>query len=120
MAPSTCIRLALGVASGGRICFGSLEFIDANGPMPAFSLLPGQALRFWDLDFITDHLGQLHLYEGDAAPPHTPTLNLRTICVSPANVDSDVLACKIDTYLGTNPEPEQSRHVFYMLANAFA
>jgi hypothetical protein len=30
-----------------------------------------------------------------------------------------VLACRIDAYLGTNPEPDQSRHVFCVLANAF-
>jgi hypothetical protein len=35
-------------------------------------------------------------------------------------VDSDALACRIDTYLGINPEPEQSWHVFYALANTFA
>jgi hypothetical protein len=52
MAPCTYVRLALGAVLGGRICFGSLEFIDVNGPTPAFSLLPYQALHFGDLDFI--------------------------------------------------------------------
>jgi hypothetical protein len=49
------------MAPGDRICFGSLEFTDANGPTPAFSLLIGQALRFGDLDFIADHLGSAML-----------------------------------------------------------
>ena len=38
----------------------------------------------------------------------------------PAIIDSDVLACQVDAYLGANPEPESSRHVFYVLANTFA
>ena len=40
--------------------------------------------------------------------------------VSPMIIDSDALACRIDAYLGPNPEPELSRRVFYVLANAFA
>ena len=76
MAPCTNVGLALGVAPSGRIHFGSLEFIDFNGPMPALSLCPGQALCFGDLDFIADHLGQLHLHNRDAALPHTPLQNL--------------------------------------------
>jgi hypothetical protein len=68
MPPNTYIELALGVAPGGCIHFGSLEFVDADRPAPVPSLLPSQALRFGDLDFITDHLGQLRLREGDVAP----------------------------------------------------
>ena len=45
MAPCTYVGLALGMALGGRICFGSLEFADIDGPAPVNSLLPGQALR---------------------------------------------------------------------------
>ena len=43
----------------GRICFGSLEFADINSPAPVDSLLLGLALRFGDLDFVADRLGQL-------------------------------------------------------------
>ena len=57
MAPYTRIVLALGVAPGGRIRFRSLEFADINGPTPINGLIPGQALRSWDLDFIADRLG---------------------------------------------------------------
>jgi hypothetical protein len=119
MAPCTNIRLALSVAPDSRIVFGSLEFTNANGPMPAFSLLHGQALCFGDLDFIANHLGQLHLHEGDTAPPHTPTPNLRPARVGPSIVDSNALARRIDAYLRTNTKPEQSWHIFYVLANAF-
>jgi hypothetical protein len=119
MAPHTYVGLALGVAPIGRICFGSLEFINANRPTPAFGLLPSQAICFGDLDFIADHLGQLHLHEGDAALLHTPSPNLGPTYVSPAIINSDALACRIDSYLGTNPESEQSQRVFYRLANAF-
>ena len=35
-------------------------------------------------------------------------------------VDSNALACRINAYLGANPKPELSRHVFYVSVNAFA
>ena len=35
-------------------------------------------------------------------------------------VDSVVLACRIEAYLGATPELELSRHVFYVLANTFS
>jgi hypothetical protein len=57
VAPYTYIRLALGAALGGCIHFGSLEFADINEPAPVHSLIPSQALRFKDLDFVADHLG---------------------------------------------------------------
>jgi hypothetical protein len=57
MAPCTYVRLALGMAPDGRICFRSLEFTDIDGPAPVNSLLLGQALCFGDLDFVVDHLG---------------------------------------------------------------
>ena len=120
MAPCTYVRLALGAAPSGRIRFGSLEFIDVNGPTPAFSLLPDQAFRFGDLNFIADHIGRLHLRNGDAAPSYTPMLILRPAYISPTTIDSDALPCRIDAYLGTDPEPKQSQHMFYVLANAFA
>ena len=59
MAPCTYVGLALGAAPGGRIRFESLEFADINGPAPVDGLLPGQALRFGDLDFLADRLGRL-------------------------------------------------------------
>jgi hypothetical protein len=34
-------------------------------------------------------------------------------------VDSGALACQIDSYLEATHEPELSRRVFYVLANAF-
>jgi hypothetical protein len=63
MAPYTYIGLAHGAAPSGRICFGSLEFIDIDKPMPISSFHLGQALRLGDLDFVANHLGQLHLCE---------------------------------------------------------
>ena len=75
MAPCTYVGLALGTALGGRICFRSLEFANVDGPAPINGLLPSQALRFGDLDFIADHQGQLCLDEGNAALPHISTLN---------------------------------------------
>ena len=59
MAPCTYIGFALGAAPGGRIRFGCLEFANINGLAPIDGLLPGQTLRFGDLDFMADHLGQL-------------------------------------------------------------
>ena len=59
MAPCTYVGLALGIAPGGFICFRSLEFANINGLAPMDGLLPGQALRFRDLDFVVNHLGWL-------------------------------------------------------------
>ena len=67
MAPSTYVGVALGMALGGRIRFGSLELADIDKP-PVNSLIPSQALHFGDLDFIADHLGQLHLCERECGP----------------------------------------------------
>ena len=75
MAPCTSIGLALGMAPGGCIRLGNLEFTYADGPAPVHSLLPSQALCFLDLDFIANHLGQLCLYEGNAALSHILTLD---------------------------------------------
>jgi hypothetical protein len=82
------------------------------------NFLPSHALRFGDLDFVANH--RLHLCEGDVALPCTPLQNPRPTHRGPVIVDSNALACRIDTYLGINPEPEQSWHVFYALANTFA
>jgi hypothetical protein len=57
MGPYTYVGLDLGVAPSGCIHFGSLEFTDINGLVPVHSLIPGQALRFRDLDFKADQLG---------------------------------------------------------------
>ena len=73
-----------------------------------------------DLYFIADHLGQLCLYKGNVAPPHIPTLDHGPARAGPVIVDSDTLAFRIGAYLGANPEPELSRHVFYVSVNAFA
>ena len=64
MAPYTYIGPSLSVAPGSHIRFGSLEFIDTDEPAPIVSLHPDQALHFRDLDFIADHMGQLHLMKG--------------------------------------------------------
>jgi hypothetical protein len=82
-------------------------------------IIPNHALNN-DLDFVADHLDQLQLSEENAAPPHISTLDHGPACASPTIVDSDVLACRINAYLGPNPELELSRHVFYVLVNAFA
>ena len=37
----------------------------------------------------------------------------------PTIIDSDVLACRIDAYLGMNPELELNQYVLYVLANTF-
>ena len=120
MAPYTYVGLALDVAHGGRIHFRSLEFADIDGPAPVNNLLPGQALCFGDLDFVADHMGQLWLSKENAALPHILTLDHGLAHASPMIVNSDALACRIDAYLGTNPKPGLSRHIFYVLANAFA
>jgi hypothetical protein len=70
MAPCTYVGLALGMAPGGCIRFGSLEFTKIDGLAPVNSLLLGQALRFGDLDFVTDHLGQLRLSKEKATMPY--------------------------------------------------
>ena len=120
MAPCTYAELALGTALAARICFRSLEFADIDEPTPDDGLFPGQALRFGDLDFIADHMGQLRLGEGNAASPHIPTPNKGPALIGPAIVNPDALACRIDAYLRANPEPELSRRVVYVLANAFS
>ena len=68
MAPCTYVLHALGVAPGGRIHFKSLELADINGPAPVDGFLPGQALRFGDLDFVVDRLGQLRLRHTSGRP----------------------------------------------------
>jgi hypothetical protein len=77
-------------------------------------------LRFGDLDFVADHLGQLRLSEENAALPHTLTPDPGSDRANPAIVNSDALACRVNAYLRANPELELSLHVFYALANAFA
>ena len=120
IAPNTYVELALGVAPSGRICFGSLEFTDIDGPALVNGLLPSQALLFGDLDFMVDRLGQLRLNDENVAPPHISMPNHGPTRAGSAIVDSDALACRINAYLGANPEPELSRRIFYVLANAFA
>ena len=119
MAPCTYIRLALGTAPGGRIHFGSLEFADDDGLAPVNSLLPSQALCFRDLDFVVDHLGQLRLGEGNAAPSHIPTPDHGPAHADTAIVDSNAHTCRIDAYFGMNPKPGLSRRIFYVLVNSF-
>jgi hypothetical protein len=120
MAPHTYIKLALGVALGGRIRFVSLELANINGPALVNGILSGQALCFEDLDFVTVCLGQLWLSEENAALPHISMPGHGSARAVPAIIDSDALACRIDAYLELNPEPELSRCVFHVLANAFA
>ena len=47
-------------------------------------------------------------------------LDHRLAHVGPTIIDFDALACRIEAYLGMNPEPELSRRIFYVLANIFA
>lgn len=70
MAPCTYVGHTLGAAPGGRIRFESLEFVDIDGPMPISGFYPSQVLLLEDLNFMADHLGQLHLCEGTMPPPH--------------------------------------------------
>jgi hypothetical protein len=79
MAPCTYVGLALGAALSGRIRFGSLEFSNIDGPAPVNGLLPGQDLRFGDLDFVIDRLGQLWLSEENAIVPHILTPDHRLV-----------------------------------------
>ena len=51
--------------------------------------------------------------------PHILRLDHGLVLTGPMIINPDVLACRIDAYLGANPKPELSRHIFYMLANAF-
>ena len=57
MVPCTHIRLTLGVAPDGRIRFGSHEFADIDRPILFNGLIPSQALRFGNVDFLADYLG---------------------------------------------------------------
>jgi hypothetical protein len=111
MAPCTHIGLALGAAPGGRIQFGSLEFTDIDGPAPVNGLIPGQALRFGDLDFVANRLGQLRLSEENAAPPHISMPNHGPAQARGVIIDSGALSCRIDAYLGvlTNAFAQLSR-----------
>ena len=68
---------------------------------------------------MADHLSQLWLSEENVALPHILMPNHGPAQASPTIVDSNALACRIDAYLGANPELELSRRVFYMLANVF-
>jgi hypothetical protein len=54
------------------------------------------------------------------SPPHILTPDHGLARAGPTIVDFDALACKVDTYLKANPEPELSRCIFYVLANTFA
>jgi hypothetical protein len=60
MAPFTYIGYALSAALGSCIHFGSLEFINIDGPLPVSGFHPIQAHRLSGLDFVADHLGQWH------------------------------------------------------------
>jgi hypothetical protein len=68
MAPCTYVGLALGAAPSGRIHFKSLEFTNIDELAPIKGLLPEQALRFGDLDFMANSLGHLWLNEENVAP----------------------------------------------------
>jgi hypothetical protein len=57
MAPYTHNEFALGAASGGRICFESLESVDIEGSLPVSNFCPSQVLHFCDLEFVAGHLG---------------------------------------------------------------
>ena len=120
MAPCTYVGLALGVAPGGCISFGSLRFADIDGPAHVNGLLLGQAQRFRDQDFVADRLGWLWLNEENAALPYISMPDHGLTRAGPVIVDSNALACSIDAYLRANPRPEPSQRVFYVLANAFA
>jgi hypothetical protein len=69
---------------------------------------------------MADHLAQLRLREENAASPYISMPDHGPARAGPTIVNSDMLACRIDVYLGVNPEPELSRRVFYVLVNAFA
>jgi hypothetical protein len=73
MAPSTYVGCALSAALGGRIRFGSLKFIDTDGPMPVLGFYPVHSLCLSDSDFVVDHLGQPHPSEGAEPPPRMPS-----------------------------------------------
>lgn len=68
MEPFTYVRHALGAAPSSHIHFGSLEFINNNGPMPVSSFYSSQVLRLGGLEFVVDHLGQPYLSIGIMPP----------------------------------------------------
>jgi hypothetical protein len=103
MDPYTYVRLAFGIAPGDCIHFRSLEFANINRLAPIDGLLPGQALRFGELEFMVDHLGRLRLSKENVAPLHISTPDRGLARAGSTIVDSDALACRVDAYLGANP-----------------
>ena len=68
MAPFTHFWFIVHAAPNVRARFESLEFIDTNGPMPISGFHHDQVLCLGDLDYVVDHLGQLHLCEWTIPP----------------------------------------------------
>ena len=71
------------------------------------------------MDFVADRLGRLRLSKENVAPLHISTRNHGPARASPTIINSDAQACRIGAYLGTNPEPELSQRIFYVLLNTF-
>lgn len=98
----------------------SKNLVTPSEPEPTLNFHPSQALCFGDLDFAADHLGQLHLCEGDAPPPQTPSQETASHVGGPTDVDPEALASRINAYLGLDLDLGQCQCTFNALANTFS